>query len=122
MRTPGTPDVVEGLCAHVVARGDALLSPAATRSLIERLLGEPRDPAGTDDQPFAGRVPGLRDREREILALVGEGRFNDEIADHLVFSPHTVKSHVNRAMMKPEAHDRAQLVVIAYESGLLRKR
>lgn len=116
--------MVEGLGAHVVARGDALLSPAATRSLIEMFLGEPRDPAGTDDQPFAGRVAGLRDREREreILALVGEGRFNGEIADHLVISPHTVKSHVNRAMMKPEAHDRAQLVVIAYESGLLRKR
>lgn len=107
---------------RVVARGDALLSPAATRSLIERFLGEPRTPAGTDDEPVAGRVAGLTDREREILALVGEGRSNDEIADHLVISPHTVKTHVNRAMTKLDAHDRAQLVVIAYESGLLRQR
>jgi DNA-binding NarL/FixJ family response regulator len=107
---------------HVVAGGDALLSPAATRSLIERFLGEPRDDARTQDEPVAARVAGLTEREREILALVGEGRSNDEIADHLVISPHTVKTHVNRAMMKLDAHDRAQLVVIAYESGLLRKR
>ena len=112
--------IVEAI--RVVARGDALLSPAATRSLIERFLGEPRDPAGTDDEPVTGRVAGLTDREREILALVGEGRSNDEIADHLVISPHTVKTHINRAMMKLDAHDRAQLVVIAYESGLLRRR
>ncbi|PVU84304.1 DNA-binding response regulator (plasmid) [Cellulomonas sp. WB94] len=108
---------------RVVAGGDALLSPAATRSLIERFLGEPPDDAArTDEEPVSAPVAALTEREREILGLVGEGRSNDEIADHLVISPHTVKTHVNRAMMKLDAHDRAQLVVIAYESGLLRKR
>jgi DNA-binding NarL/FixJ family response regulator len=107
---------------HVVARGDALLSPVATRSLIERFLGEPPDVPRGEDESAPTSVAGLTEREREILALVGEGRSNDEIADHLVISPHTVKTHVNRAMMKLDAHDRAQLVVIAYESGLLRKR
>ena len=71
---------------------------------------------------FTPGMSSLTEREREILALVGEGRSNDEIADHLVISPHTVKTHVNRAMVKLDAHDRAQLVVIAYESGLLRQR
>lgn len=63
---------------------------------------------------------GLTEREREILVLVGEGLSNDDIADRLAISRHTVKTHVNRAMTKLDAHDRAQLVVIAYESGLMR--
>ncbi|HEY5514629.1 MAG TPA: helix-turn-helix transcriptional regulator, partial [Pengzhenrongella sp.] len=64
----------------------------------------------------------LTDREREVLILVGEGWSNDDIANRLVISRHTVKTHVNRAMTKLDAHDRAQLVVIAYESGLLHVR
>lgn len=111
--------VIEAI--HVVARGDALLSPAATRSLIERFLGEPDGPA-YGESGHQGRIEALTEREREVLALVGEGHSNDEIANRLVISPHTVKTHVNRAMTKLDAHDRAQLVVIAYETGLLRGR
>ena len=101
---------------RTVHRGDALLSPAATRSLIARFLAEPvaRTP------PDAGRGALLTDREREVVRLVATGMSNDEIAAHLVVSPHTAKTHVNRAMTKLGAHDRAQLVVIAYESGLTR--
>jgi DNA-binding NarL/FixJ family response regulator len=101
---------------RVVARGDALLTPAATRSLIERYLARPEraEPA------TPARLAGLTDREREVLALVGTGLSNEDIAGRLVVSPHTVKTHVNRTMTKLGAHDRAQLVVIAYETGLLR--
>jgi len=101
---------------RVVHRGDALLSPAATRSLIARYLARP----DSFPQPVAPvRLRGLTDREREVLALVGRGLSNEDIAAHLTVSPHTVKTHVNRAMTKLGAHDRAQLVVIAYETGLL---
>ena len=96
-------------------RGDALLSPAATRSLIARFLSHP-------EQSFdmsRGRLTELTDREREVLTLVGSGLSNDDIARHLSVSPHTVKTHINRTMTKLAAHDRAQLVVIAYESGLI---
>ncbi|MGI5245881.1 response regulator transcription factor [Dactylosporangium sp. CA-139066] len=101
---------------RTVHRGDALLSPAATRSLIARFLAEPvaRTPAD------AARATLLTEREREVVGLVATGMSNDEIAAHLVVSPHTAKTHVNRAMTKLGAHDRAQLVVIAYESGLTR--
>jgi DNA-binding NarL/FixJ family response regulator len=99
---------------RVVHRGDALLSPAATRSLIARYLSRPDSPSVPPD-----RLRGLTDREREVLALVGQGLSNEDIAGHLTVSPHTVKTHVNRAMAKLGAHDRAQLVVIAYETGLL---
>ena len=107
---------------HVVARGESLLSPVATRALIEQFLVAPdRGAAGT--APVGTRdMSGLTEREREILVLVGEGRSNDEIADRLVISPHTVKTHVNRTMTKLDAHDRAQLVVLAYENGLLQRR
>ena len=111
---------------RTVHRGDSLLSPAATRSLIARFLAEPqtqaraarhsRDPAGA--ARLATGLAMLTDREREVLALVAAGMSNDDIAAHLVLSPHTAKTHVNRAMAKLGAHDRAQLVVIAYESGL----
>jgi DNA-binding NarL/FixJ family response regulator len=101
---------------RVVHRGDALLTPAATRSLIARYLAHPERPAATAPE----RLGGLTDREREILALVGAGLSNEDIARHLVVSPHTVKTHVNRTMTKLGAHDRAQLVVIAYETGLVR--
>jgi DNA-binding NarL/FixJ family response regulator len=102
---------------HVVARGDALLSPRATRSLIARFL----------DQPEQGRppLPGttldvLTDREREMVALVAHGLSNEDIAGRLFLSPLTVKTHVNRAMSKLGARDRAQLVVLAYQTGLVR--
>ncbi|WP_433211517.1 response regulator [Dactylosporangium sp. CS-047395] len=102
---------------RTVHRGESLLSPAATRSLITRFLAEPvrtRTPARGDR-----RLVGLlTEREREVVGLVATGMSNDEIARHLVVSPHTAKTHVNRAMTKLGAHDRAQLVVIAYEWGL----
>ena len=107
---------------HVVARGDALLSPTATRALIERfLVGQPTG-QGRDPARLPATLDELTDREREVLILVGEGWSNDDIANRLVISRHTVKTHVNRAMTKLDAHDRAQLVVIAYESGLLHGR
>jgi RNA polymerase sigma factor (sigma-70 family) len=112
--------VVEAI--RLVARGDALLSPAATRSLIERVLREPGSWQGQDLEQLQISVEELTEREREIVILVGEGLSNDDIADRLAISRHTVKTHVNRAMTKLGAHDRAQLVVIAYESGLLRSR
>jgi DNA-binding NarL/FixJ family response regulator len=101
---------------RTVNRGDALLSPAATKSLIARYLARP------DNEVLAApeRLSALTAREREVLALVAAGLSNDEIADHLVLSTHTVKTHVNRAMTKLGAHDRAQLVIIAYETGLVR--
>jgi len=101
---------------RTVDRGDALLSPAATRALIARFLTQPD--RGSPDVP--DRLAVLTDREREVLALVATGLSNDEIAQQLVVSPHTAKTHVKRAMVKLNAHDRAQLVVIAYETGLVR--
>jgi DNA-binding NarL/FixJ family response regulator len=98
-------------------RGESLLSPAATQALIARFLAQPERTAATDP---CGQLAALTDREREVLALVATGLSNDDIADHLVVSPHTVKTHVNRAMTKLGAHDRAQLVILAYESGLVR--
>lgn len=101
---------------RTVHRGDALLSPAATRSLIARCLAQPdRSPVPSPDQ-----LATLTDREREVLILVATGLSNEDIADRLVVSPHTAKTHVNRAMVKLGAHDRAQLVIIAYETGLVR--
>jgi DNA-binding NarL/FixJ family response regulator len=101
---------------RIVTRGDALLSPAATRSLIARFLSHP-DHANA---PAPQQLAALTDREREVLVLVAGGLSNDDIAQHLVLSPATVKTHVNRAMVKLGARDRAQLVVIAYRSGLVR--
>ncbi len=99
---------------RVVARGDALLSPGVTR----RLIGEFATRAKKVRSPATLDV--LTDREREVVALVGEGLTNDEIAARLVVSPATAKTHVSRAMIKLAARDRAQLVVLAYESGLVR--
>jgi DNA-binding NarL/FixJ family response regulator len=99
----------------VVARGDALLAPAVTRTLISEFVsGPPADPA-------AGRDV-LTAREQEIIELVARGLSNDEIASRMVISPLTVKTHVNRAMTKLYCRDRAQLVVWAYESGLVTPR
>nr|WP_206068945.1 response regulator transcription factor [Nonomuraea sp. FMUSA5-5] len=98
---------------RVAARGDALLSPQVTRRLIEEFTARP---AVLDE----GRLSGLTGREREVLARVAKGLTNARIAEELFMSPLTVKTHVNRMMAKLSAHDRAQLVVIAYESGLVR--
>ncbi len=101
---------------RIVNRGDALLSPAAVKSLIARCLASPEQA----DPPAAGRLAALTEREREVLALVAEGLSNDDIAQRLYVSPQTVKTHVNRTMAKLAAHDRAQLVVIAYQAGLVK--
>jgi DNA-binding NarL/FixJ family response regulator len=99
---------------RVVARGDALLSPSVTRRLITDLARRPERPA-TSGQVLSA----LTDRERQVLALVAEGLSNDEIAGRLFLSPLTTKTHVSRIMTKLDKRDRAQLVVIAYESGLV---
>lgn len=100
---------------RVVHGGEALLSPRATRALISRYL--------TPVEPAAMAVPEelslLTEREREILVLVGQGLSNNEIAAQLFISPQTAKTHINRMMSKLAAHDRAGLVIIAYESGLV---
>jgi DNA-binding NarL/FixJ family response regulator len=102
---------------RVVARGDALLSPRATRSLIARFLDQPEQGApALPDTTLAV----LTEREREMVALVAHGLSNDDIAGRLFLSPLTVKTHVNRAMSKLRARDRAQLVVLAYQTGLVR--
>ncbi|MEV6861585.1 response regulator transcription factor [Streptosporangium subroseum] len=99
---------------RVVAAGDALLSPGVTRRLIAEYASRAKEPRSSHDLGL------LTDREREVLTLVGTGMTNDEIARKLLMSPATAKTHVSRAMMKLHARDRAQLVVIAYESGLVR--
>jgi DNA-binding NarL/FixJ family response regulator len=101
---------------RVVARGEALLSPRATRSLIARFLAQPD--GRPDVRPESLDV--LTDREREIVALVALGLSNQDIAGRLYLSPLTVKTHVNRAMAKLSVRDRAQLVVLAYRTGLVR--
>jgi DNA-binding NarL/FixJ family response regulator len=106
---------------RIAAAGDALLSPAATKGLIARFLAQ-SGPEADDAPDPSGRLDALTGREREVLGLVAGGHSNDEIAERLAVSPLTVKTHVNRAMAKLGARDRAQLVVIAYESGLVRPR
>ncbi|MFJ3339282.1 response regulator [Streptomyces sp. NPDC086766] len=101
---------------RVAARGDALLAPSITRKLIHRYVTQPL-------HAHTGTGLGeLTNREREAVALVAHGLSNDEIADRLVISPLTAKTHINRAMGKLHARDRAQLVVLAYESGLVAPR
>jgi DNA-binding NarL/FixJ family response regulator len=99
---------------RVVATGDALLSPSVTRRLISEFASRAKAP------PPADSLDVLTERERELVGLVGEGLSNDEIAQRLVLSPNTVKTHINRSMMKLGARDRAHLVVFAYEAGLVR--
>jgi DNA-binding NarL/FixJ family response regulator len=99
---------------RAVADGDALLSPGATRKLIEAFATNSREPRPSTDLDM------LTEREREVMALVAEGLTNDEIGDRLFVSPVTAKTHVNRAMTKLGARDRAQLVVVAYQTGLVR--
>jgi DNA-binding NarL/FixJ family response regulator len=105
---------------RTVSRGDALLSPAATRSLIARFLTTPSPPPM--DEATRRGLAALTDREREITVLVATGLSNEEIAARLVLSPATVKTHVNHAMVKAVARDRAQLVVFAHRSGLIELR
>jgi DNA-binding NarL/FixJ family response regulator len=99
---------------RVVARGDALLAPSVTRRLITDLVSQPERPR-TDDRALRR----LTEREREVLTLVAAGLSNEEIAGQLFVSPLTAKTHVSRIMTKLDARDRAQLVVMAYESGLV---
>ncbi|SMD26563.1 response regulator transcription factor [Kibdelosporangium aridum] len=101
---------------RTVAAGEALLSPAATRALIARFLATPEPEA-----PIA-ELAALTAREREVMVMAAEGKSNTEIAGHLVVSPLTVRTHIQRAMRKLHARDRAQLVVIAYQTGLVRPR
>ncbi|WP_405836628.1 response regulator transcription factor [Streptomyces platensis] len=99
---------------RAVVAGDALLSPGVTRRLIAEFAARSKEPAA------AGALSALTEREREVMALVGIGLSNEEIARRLVVSPLTAKTHVSRTMVKLGARDRAQLVVLAYESGLVR--
>jgi DNA-binding NarL/FixJ family response regulator len=107
---------------RAVHAGESLLSPLATRALIEKYLRVPGSPPVHPSMRTPADLDQLTDREREVLVLVGRGLSNSDIATDLFISPHTAKTHVNRIMMKLHAHDRAQLVILAYESGLLRPR
>ncbi|MBO0811643.1 MAG: response regulator transcription factor [Microlunatus sp.] len=99
---------------RVAASGESLLSPSVTRRVISSFTGS--RPTTHKPHPLLGE---LTDREREVLGLVGEGLSNDEIAERLVVSPATARTHVSRTMIKLQARDRAQLVVIAYQAGLV---
>ncbi|MFF7638591.1 response regulator [Kitasatospora sp. NPDC008050] len=101
---------------RVVAAGDSLLSPTATRVLINRFLAQPATPGRNTPPQLAALTP----REHEVVTLVAAGLSKDEIAERLYVAPLTAKTHVNRAMTKLGARDRAQLVVIAYQTGLAR--
>ncbi|MEV8394749.1 MULTISPECIES: response regulator transcription factor [unclassified Streptomyces] len=98
---------------RVVARGDALIAPAVTRRLIAEFASRGRQP---DPSP---RLNALTEREMEVMGLVGAGLSNQEIAQRLVLSPATAKTHVSRIMTKLAVRDRAQLVILAYESGMI---
>jgi DNA-binding NarL/FixJ family response regulator len=104
-------DLLQAL--RVTMRGDALLSPSVTRRLISEFVARPADVLPSAE------VDLLTNREREVVALVAHGLNNDEIADRMVLSPMTAKTHVSRAMTKLGARDRAQLVVFAYQAGLV---
>ncbi|MEP6479612.1 MAG: response regulator transcription factor, partial [Rhodoglobus sp.] len=99
---------------RVVAGGEALLSPGVTKRLLERISGDLRE------TPDTTQLNVLTEREREVLGLVGLGLTNDEIGTRLFLSPLTAKTHVSRIMAKLAARDRVQLVVVAYETGLVR--
>lgn len=107
-------DLLDGI--RLVASGEALLSPTATRALLSRFAD-----AADAAVPFdAARLSDLTEREREMMGFAAHGLTNDEIAERAFLSPLTVKTHLNRAMMKLNVRDRAQLVVIAYQTGLVR--
>jgi DNA-binding NarL/FixJ family response regulator len=112
-----SPEVlIEGI--KVVASGDGLLAPSVTRRLIQEFARQPDPPA----PPPAAPLEILTQREREVLALVGAGLSNRELAAHLYISEATVKTHVKRILMKLGLRDRIQAVVLAYETGLVRTR
>jgi DNA-binding NarL/FixJ family response regulator len=102
---------------RAVAAGESLLSPSVTRRVVETFAG-----AAAPSGPAASRLDELTEREAEIVALVGTGLSNGEIAERLVISPATARTHVSRAMLKLGARDRAQLVVFAFEAGLVTPR
>ena len=104
---------------RIVARGDALLSPSVTRRLIADVVSRPHSRPARGADPGADPLIAITQREREVLALVGTGLSNDEIAATLHLSPLTAKTHVSRLLTKLGARDRAQLVVTAYETGLV---
>ena len=112
VKNAGPAELIRGVQA--VAAGDGLLSPSVTRRVIEQFAARTARPAPSR------KLAELTDRERDVVALAGIGLSNDEIAGRLVVSPATAKTHVSRAMVKLGARDRAQLVVFAYEAGLVR--
>jgi DNA-binding NarL/FixJ family response regulator len=121
LRAGASGFIGKGIDAHglldavrTVAAGETLLSPVATRSLVARFLATPVSEPPRQPEQLAALTP----REREMVALVATGLSNLEIADRMYLSPFTVRAHVQRAMTKLEARDRAQLVVIAYQTGL----
>ena len=118
------PELLAGIRA--VARGDSVVAPSATRRLLNRWLPPtvPSTPGGSSEHDavstYVGSIGALTDREKEIVTLVGRAMSNAEIAQHLVLAESTIKSHLNRILRKLELRDRAQLIVLAYESGLVR--
>ncbi|MEV6976251.1 response regulator transcription factor [Kitasatospora sp. NPDC093806] len=100
-----------------VAAGDPLLSPAATRAVIDQLLAQPAAPQAPTAAPE--RLAGLTAREREVMAMAATGLSNEEIAARMYVSPFTIRTHIHRAMAKLDARDRAQLVALAYQTGLV---
>ncbi|CAN3985151.1 response regulator [Kitasatospora purpeofusca] len=113
-------DILDAI--RVVAAGEALLSPSVTRRLIAEFTARPAPaaaPASAPSPPGADRLSAITEREREILTLVGRGLANPEIATELVLSPATVKTYITRLLTKLAARDRVQLVILAYESGLV---
>jgi DNA-binding NarL/FixJ family response regulator len=106
-------DLLAGI--RIVARGDSLLAPSVTRHLIEEFVRRP-----SADRPAARELTGLTEREIEVLSLVARGWSNQEIGEALFVTPATAKTHVSRLLMKLDARDRAQLIVIAYETGLVK--
>ncbi len=104
----------------IVAQGDALIEPSVMKRLVETFVSNnPAVSSAPRSKEYAQALKDLTDRELEILKLVAQGLTNDDIAEKLFISPATVKTHVARIMAKTDAHDRAQLVVFAYESGML---
>jgi len=108
-------DLLRGI--RVVASGEALLAPSVTRRLIADFASRPESASADPEE-----LEWLTEREREVMALVANGLSNCDIAEQFVISPATAKTHVSRAMRKLHAHDRAQLVVLAYETGLVLPR
>jgi DNA-binding NarL/FixJ family response regulator len=114
-KTATTDQLLDGI--RTIAAGDSLLSPQATRALISRFLATREHESQVTPQESLAE---LTAREREVMTLAAEGCSNDEIAARLYLSAHTVRTHIHRTMMKLHARDRAQLVVIAYQTGLAR--